>query len=52
VRRIYFVLLNRLPTAEEQDLVAAYSATAGDQSRAARDLAWALINSKEFQYRH
>jgi hypothetical protein len=51
-RRVYFILLNRFPTAEEQDLVAAYSATAGDQSRAARDLAWALINSKEFLYRH
>ncbi|OHD70067.1 MAG: hypothetical protein A2177_05505 [Spirochaetes bacterium RBG_13_68_11] len=52
VRRIYFILLNRLPTAEEQKLVAAYTATTGDQSRAARDLAWALINSKEFLYRH
>jgi hypothetical protein len=52
VRRIYFIILNRPPTAEEQDLVAAYTATAGDPSRAARDLAWALINSKEFLYRH
>jgi hypothetical protein len=52
VRRIYFIILNRLPAAEEQDLVAAYTATAGDPSRAARDLAWALINSKEFLYRH
>ena len=52
VRRIYFVLLNRLPTAEEQELVAAHSAATGDPSRAARDLAWALINGKEFLYRH
>jgi hypothetical protein len=51
-RRIYFILLNRLPTAEEQDLVAAHSTAAGEPSRAARDLAWALINSKEFLYRH
>jgi hypothetical protein len=52
VRRIYFVLLNRLPTAEEQELVAAHYAVTGDPSRAARDLAWALINGKEFLYRH
>jgi hypothetical protein len=52
VRRIYFVLLDRLPTKEEQELVAAYAAASSDPSRAARDLAWALINSKEFLYRH
>jgi hypothetical protein len=52
VRRIYFTLLDRLPTEEEQKLVASYAETAGDQSRAARDLTWALINSKEFLYRH
>jgi hypothetical protein len=52
VRRIYFVLLDRLPRAEELELVAAYAAKTGDGSQAARDLAWALINSKEFLYRH
>ncbi len=52
VRRIYFVLLTRLPTEEEQKLVASYTETTGDPSRAARDLAWALINGKEFLYRH
>jgi len=52
VRRIYFVLLDRLPTAEELELVAAHAAATGDAAQAARDLAWVLVNSKEFLYRH
>ena len=52
VRLIYFILLTRQPTEEEQKLVASYTGASGDPARAARDLAWALINSKEFLYRH
>ncbi len=52
VRRIYFVLLDRLPTAEELALVIAYAAQSANQAQVARDLAWALVNTTEFLYRH
>ncbi len=52
VRRIYLALLSRGPTPEEEGLVARYYESAGDARQAARDLAWALVNSKEFLFRH
>lgn len=53
VRRIYVALLARQPTAEEMAKAIAYLKVDGRKLReGAIDLAWALINSKEFLYRH
>lgn len=50
---LYFAILSRPPTNEERSAVAAYTQSAGQDRRAAAiDLAWALINSAEFLYRH
>jgi len=51
VTTLYLTILSRYPTAEEQQIVAAYAKTAGNTTAGA-DLAWALLNSAEFQYRH
>jgi hypothetical protein len=50
---MYLGILSRFPTEEELRVVATY-AQSGSVSRreAAVDLAWALINSAEFLYRH
>ncbi len=53
VDSLYFTILSRPPTSEERSTVAAYVQKAGQDRRAAAiDLAWALINSAEFLYRH
>ena len=53
VRQLYLTVLSRYPTAEEWQAVAQHSRTATAKGRAAIvDLAWALINSTEFLYRH
>ena len=53
VREIYTTLLARLPTSEEQGRALAYMGGRDRLDReAAVDLAWALINTKEFLYRH
>ena len=53
IRRIYLILLSRFPTPGEITVAQEYFQTAGLQvGQAANDLAWALINSKEFLYRH
>ena len=50
---LYVAILSRYPTDDELRTVDAYarSGTVG-QREAAVDLAWALINSTEFLYRH
>ena len=51
--KIYLTILSRLPTEEELLFVKSYVAAPDMTSRnAALDLAWALINSPEFLYRH
>jgi len=53
VRGLYMMILSREPMPDELAAAAEYAKTAGLNSRqAAEDLAWALINSKEFLYRH
>ncbi len=53
IRETYMTLLSRDPTPTEQAAAEAYWQTPGlSAAEAATDLAWALINSAEFQYRH
>ena len=50
---LYLTILSRYPTKEEVRTVDAYVKSNVDGARAAAvDLAWALINSTEFLYRH
>lgn len=52
VDTIYLTILSRFPTDEELKTVAEYAQSASSKREAAVDLAWALINSAEFLYRH
>jgi hypothetical protein len=50
---IYLMVLSRYPTEEELRTVGAYSQSGAAKGREALlDLAWALMNSAEFLYRH
>jgi len=53
VEELYLSILSRFPTAEEAGRAEAYAKTGVVKGREAGiDLAWALINSDEFLYRH
>ena len=53
VTGVYLTILSRPPTADELQAVNAYSQHGNVKPReAAIDLAWALMNSAEFLYRH
>ena len=53
LRDLYLAVLSRRPDPEETRIATAYLEASGrDKREAACDLAWALINTKEFQYRH
>ena len=53
VDELYLTILSRHPTESELSVLAAYrQANANTGRRIGIDLAWALINSAEFQYRH
>jgi hypothetical protein len=52
VKQAYLRTLSRLPTAAEQERAAGYFREAGDVRIAARDLLWALLNTKEFVVNH
>ncbi len=53
IRKLYLIILSRQPTPDEIAVAQAYYKSAKMNSRqGAVDLAWALINSKEFLYRH
>lgn len=53
IRSVYEMFLSRYPTAEELSTAKQYFQTGKKQPRqAAEDLVWALINSKEFLFRH
>ncbi len=49
---LYLAILSRSPTDAELATVAAYVQAGGPDRRPMNDLAWALINSAEFLYRH
>ncbi|MHC5082706.1 MAG: DUF1553 domain-containing protein [Planctomycetota bacterium] len=50
---MYLTILSRFPTDEEVKAVETYSKESKlKRNQVAEDLAWALINSKEFLYRH
>lgn len=54
INRVYLHILSRPPTGEEQWAAKEYVENTPDlsSSQALGDIAWALINSKEFLYRH
>ncbi len=53
IRRIFLVVLSRSPIPEEAAAAARHFRAGGRAPReAAEDLAWALVNSREFLYRH
>jgi hypothetical protein len=53
ITRLYLTILSRYPTDAEMAAAAAYAqSVTGPRAAAAIDLAWALLNSTEFRYRH
>ncbi len=52
VRNLYLAILSRSPTDDELKIALDYRRSSADNRRFALDLAWALINTAEFQYRH
>lgn len=53
IRGIYLGVLSRYPTAEEVATAQGYAEDSGAAPKqVAADLVWALVNSKEFLYRH
>ena len=54
VSRIYLTILSRYPTDDEVNILRRIAMRFGQARppRAVVDLAWALINSAEFLYRH
>jgi len=52
VTALYLTILSRFPTQDELKTVAEYVQSASSRREAGVDLAWALINSAEFLYRH
>jgi hypothetical protein len=53
VERIYLLVLSRRPSPDEVAVAARHARAKGvTPGEAAQDLVWALINSKEFLYRH
>jgi hypothetical protein len=49
---LFLVTLTRLPTEPEVQAMLAHVSAASDQRKAWEDVHWALINSKEFLFRH
>ncbi len=49
---MYLGILSRFPTAAETKTAADYFQSGISKRQAAVDLAWALMNSTEFLYRH
>jgi hypothetical protein len=53
VNHLYLTVLSRYPTRQELMSVGAYYRDSGlDRRESTIDLVWAMINTKEFLYRH
>ncbi|MBN1360381.1 MAG: DUF1553 domain-containing protein [Sedimentisphaerales bacterium] len=53
VTTLYLTILSRFPTDEEVGIIEAYAVSGtANRRKAMLDLAWALVNSAEFLYRH
>jgi hypothetical protein len=52
VAALYLGILSRFPTESELQTAETYAQSAANRREAVLDLAWALINSAEFLYRH
>jgi len=51
IEELFWTALSRAPSAQEAERTSAYLAKAKDRRRACEDVAWALLNSKEFVFR-
>ena len=51
INALYLTILSRMPSANERTIAKQRLQTSGKRD-AVTDLAWAMINSTEFQYRH
>ncbi len=49
---LYLATLTRLPTKEDEQVALAHVSRAADKRKAWEDVHWALLNSKEFLFRH
>jgi len=52
INQLYLTILSRYPTAQELPIAAASIESLQTRQQAGLDLAWALMNSAEFQFRH
>ena len=52
IELLYLTALSRAPLAEEQQTSQAHIKSNEDRTRALEDIAWAVINSKEFLFQH
>lgn len=52
VDTIFWTVLSRPPTADESTRLAEHIGSAGERRKTAEDVVWALLNSKEFLFRH
>ena len=49
---LYLTALSRPPLAAEEETAQAHIKANDDRTRALEDIAWAVINSKEFLFQH
>ena len=49
---LYLATLSRMPTEEDVKVSLEYLGKASDKRKAWEDIHWALLNSKEFLFRH
>jgi hypothetical protein len=52
IEELYLAVLSRLPRATEKELMRKHFAASGDKLKAAQDVTWVLLNSKEFLFNH
>lgn len=52
IDELYLACYSRLPTEDERNTTVSYIDVADDRRRAAEDVLWSLVNSKEFLFNH